>query len=200
MFAAPSGDDLTLWLKRMSAGEAEAAEHVATAVYQELHRLAGAFIRRETRHHSLQPTLLVNEAFLRLLKGQPVDWQDRNHFFTLAAKIMRRIVTDHFRGQGAQKRPSRQLQLSLEDVLVFSDDRRDEALMVDEALDELSKVDWRAGKVVELRYFGGLTIDQTADVLNVADKTVKRDWDMAKWWLKRYFGDPGSPVKPAADA
>jgi len=192
MFAAPSGDDLTLWLRRMSAGEPEAAEHAAAVVYQELHRLAGAVIHGESRYHSLQPTLLVNEAFMRLLKGQPVDWQDRNHFFTLAAKIMRRVVTDHFRGQDAQKRPSRQHQLSLEDVLIFSDDRREEALMVDTALDELSKVDARASQVVELRYFGGLTIDQTANVLNVADKTVKRDWDMARWWLKRYFGDPGS--------
>jgi len=193
MPAAPYGDDLTLWLKRMSAGEAEAAEHVAAAVYLELHRLAGFAMNRETRHHSLQPTLLVNEAFLRLLKGQPVDWQDRGHFFTLAAKIMRRIVTDHFRELDAQKRPPRQLQLSLEDAVVFSDYRREEALMVDEALDELGKVDSRAAKVVELRYFGGLTVEQTASVLNVADKTVQRDWDMAKWWLRRHFGDPGSP-------
>jgi RNA polymerase sigma-70 factor (ECF subfamily) len=184
-------DDLTQWLKRMSAGDGEAAEHVASAVYQELRRLAASVINRENRYHSLQPTLLVNEAFLTLIKGQPIEWQDRKHFFSLACRMMRRIVVDYFRNQNAQRRPPRRLQLSIEDVVVFSDDRRDEALIVDEALDKLFEVDPRAAKVVELRYFAGLTIEQTAELLGVTDRTVKRDWEMAQWWLKRYFESKG---------
>jgi len=187
MSDARAGDDLTLWLRRMGMGEQEATEHVASLVYQELHRLAAAVINRETRDHSLQPTLLVNEAFLRLMKGQPVDWQDRGHFFALMARMMRRIVVDHFRSEGAQKRPSPQLRLSLEDAVVFADDRRDEALMVDEALDDFSKVDARAAEVVELRYFGGLETGQIAEILGISDRTVKRDWQAAKWWLERHF-------------
>jgi RNA polymerase sigma factor (TIGR02999 family) len=185
-------DDLTLWLKRMSAGESEAAEHVASAVYQELRRLAAFAIGPESRHHSLQPTLLVNEAFLQLIKGQPVEWQDRSHFFNLASRMMRRIVIDYFRSQDAQKRPPRHLQFSVEDAIVFSDERRDEALIVDEALSKLTEIDARAAKVVELRYFAGFTVNETADVLGIADRTVRRDWEMAHWWLKRYFAAEGS--------
>src|SRR5579871_5810768 len=110
---APLGDDLTLWLKQMSAGDKEAGDRVASAVYQELHRLAAIQIHLRP-DNSLQPTLLVNEAFLRLLQGKPVDWQDRSHFFHLTAGMMRRIVTDYFRNRNAQKRPPRHLQLDLE--------------------------------------------------------------------------------------
>lgn len=180
-------DDLTVWLTRMSAGETQAAEHVAEVVYRELHRLASGALRRERRHNSLQPTLLVNELFLRLLKGRPVAWQDRSHFFCLAARMMRRVIVDYFRGQGAVKRPPTQLRSSIEEVMVFSVDRRDEALIVDQALDHLSEIDSRTARVVELRYFGGLTFEETAVILNVSERTVKRDWEMAQWWLKQYF-------------
>jgi RNA polymerase sigma-70 factor (ECF subfamily) len=180
-------DDLTVWLKRMSAGESQAAEHVAAVVYRELHRLASGALRRERRYHSLQPTLLVSEAFLRLLNVKPVARQDRSHFFSLAARMMRRIVIDYFRGQGANKRPPKHLQLSVDDAIVFSDDRRDEALMVDQALNRLSEIDPRSAKVVEFRYFGGLTFEETAEILAVGERTVKRDWEMAQWWLKQYF-------------
>jgi RNA polymerase sigma-70 factor (ECF subfamily) len=180
-------DDLTVWLKRMSAGEESAAEHVASVVYRELHRLASGALRRERRYHSLQPTLLVNEAFLRLLNGKPVTWQDRRHFFSLAARMMRRIIIDYFRGQSANKRPPKNLQLSVDDAVVFRDDRRDEALMVDQALNKLSEIDSRSAMVVEFRYFGGLTLEETAEILAVGERTVKRDWEMARWWLKQYF-------------
>ena len=179
--------DLTVWLRRMSAGESRASEHVGAVVYAELRRIAGLAICRENRYHSLQPSLLVSEAFLQLMKAGPVDWQDRGHFFSVAARMMRRIVIDYFRGKDAQKRPPRGLQVAVEDAIVFTDERRDEALMVDEALEQLKEVDERASSVVELRYFGGLTCDEAAAVLHVNLRTVKRDWEMAQWWLRRYF-------------
>jgi RNA polymerase sigma factor (TIGR02999 family) len=172
----------------MSAGEHDAVEHVASVVYRELHRLASYAIRREHRHHSLQPTLLVNEAFLKLIDGRQIDWRDRSHFFTLASRMMRRIVVDYFRQQGAAKRPPRQNQVLMDDVVVFNEERRDEALMIDEALQKLSAIDPRAAQVVEFRYFGGLTEVETAGVLNVSPVTVRRDWEMAEWWLKNHFG------------
>jgi RNA polymerase sigma-70 factor, ECF subfamily len=182
-----AGEDLTVWLRRMSAGESQAAERVAEVVYQELHRLATHAVRREGRYHSLQPTALVNEAFLRLLNGRGIEWQDRSHFFALAARMMRRIIIDYFRGQSAAKRPPKHLQVPMDDAVAFREDRRDEALMVDQALNQLNEIDARAASVVELRYFGGLTFEQAAEILGVRERTVKRDWEMAQWWLRRYF-------------
>jgi RNA polymerase sigma factor (TIGR02999 family) len=179
--------DLTVWLKRMSSGERQASEHVGALVYTELRRMAALAIRHENRYHSLQPSLLVSEVFMKLMKGRPIDWQDRSHFYSVAARMMRQIVVDYFRQSGAQKRPPRGLQIDARDAIVFTDERRDEALMVDEAIDMLKEVDARAASVVELRYFGGLTCDETAGVLNVNGRTVKRDWEMAQWWLRRYF-------------
>ena len=187
--------DLTVWLKRMSAGESEASEYVGALVYTELRRIAALAICRENRYHSLNPSLLVSEVFVKLMKAQPVDWQDRGHFYSVAARMMRRIVVDYFRHSGAQKRPPRGLQIDAEDAIVFTDERRDEALMVDQALDLLKEVDSRAASVVELRYFGGLTCDETASVLSVNGRTVKRDWEMAQWWLRRYF-DGARAVSP----
>lgn len=181
-------DDLTQSLKRMSAGDTGAAERVASLVYQELHRLAAVALAGAGRDHSLQPTLLVNEAFLRLLGASPVAWQDRNHFRRTAARMMRRIIVDYFRSRSASKRPPKASRIELDDNFMFSDDRCDEALMVHEALDKLAQIDARAANVVELRFFGGLTIDETAEVLGVVDKTVQRDWEMAQWWLKHHFG------------
>jgi RNA polymerase sigma factor (TIGR02999 family) len=194
------GDELTVWLNRMSAGEADATSQVASLVYEELRRLAGSAMSGERRYNSLQPTLIVNEAFLKLLKGQPVNWQDRAHFFTLAGRMMRRIVVDHFRNVSAQKRPQRAFQISMDEAIVFSDDRRDEVLIIDEALRHLSEVNARAAQVVELRYFVGLSIKEVAEALNVAPRTVRRDWEMAGWWLKQYLGGthPDLILPPAA--
>jgi RNA polymerase sigma factor (TIGR02999 family) len=194
MASGAAAKDLTVWLRRMSAGESDAAEQVASAVYAELRRLASSALRGENRQHSLQPSLLVNEAFLQLLKGQPIDWQDRNHFFSLAARMMRRIIVDYFRGARAQKRPPRDLQLPAEEGLAFSEDRREEVLMVDEALDRLRAIDARAAQVVELRYFAGLSIEETAEVLKINARTVKRDWSMARFWLARYFAESGRGI------
>ena len=145
------------------------------------------------RHHSLQPTLLVNEAFIRLIQSPDIDWQDRQHFYTLAARMMRRIIIDYFRGRDAQKRPPRSLEVPLEGAVVFDDSRREESLdVLDEALEQLNKFDPRAASVVELRYFGGMSITEIASLLNVAERTVRRDWLVAQAWLKRYFDLPAS--------
>jgi RNA polymerase sigma-70 factor, ECF subfamily len=180
---------LTLWLRRMSAGDAEAAEIVAGAVYGELKRLARNVMARENRMHSLEPTILVNEAFLRLIRGEPIEWADRKHFFVLASRMMRRIVIDYFRARQADKRPPRTMQLQIEDSMVISEERRDEALMVDQALTRLAKFDERAAQVVEMRYFGGMTLEQVGEILSVHERTVKRDWLVAQAWLRRYLSE-----------
>ncbi len=180
---------LTLWLRRMSHGDPAAIEVVADTVYAELKRLAYGLIAHENQRHSLQPTLLVNEAFLRLIRGEPIEWQDRKHFFTLAARMMRRIVIDYFRAKDAEKRPPRELQLPIEHAVLFSDERRDEALIVDQALTRLADFDARAAQVVELRYFAGLTLEQIGELLKVHERTVKRDWQVAQAWLRRYLTD-----------
>lgn len=195
MASTPPDVDLTVWLRQMSAGDSEAAERVASAVYKELRRLAASAIGPDGRFQSLQPTVLVHEAFLQLIKSRPIAWQDRGHFYSLAARMMRRIVIDHFRCRNAQKRPPRNLQVSVEDALIFDENRSDEALIVDEALVKLTEIDARAAKVVELRYFGGFTVGETARVLGVADRTVKRDWEMAQWWLKQFLTSNSAPAK-----
>ena len=171
----------------MSSGDAQAAEIVASTVYRELHRLAKAIVGRNNQVHTLQPTVLVSEAFVRLMGAKPIRWVDRRHFFSVAARMMRRIVVDYFRVRKAQKRPPMGMQMSLDDVVIFNDERRDEVLMVDEALSKLYRVDPRAAEIVELRYFGGLKVDEVAKALKLADRTVKRDWQLAQAWLKSYL-------------
>jgi RNA polymerase sigma factor (TIGR02999 family) len=181
-------DDLTIWLKRMSAGDETAANHVASVVYQEMRRQATLALSRESRNQSLQPTLLVNDAFLRLIKGRPIDWQDRSHFFNLTAKTMRRIVVDHFRQQNASKRPRPALAVPLEEAIVFDESRRDEALMIDESLEYLTEVHPRAAQVLSLWYFGGLRQVEIANLVGISDRQVKRDLREAELCLRRYFG------------
>ena len=196
MVQNPRQDDLTILLRRMSSGDAKAAEIVASTVYGELRRVAKAIAGGNNRFHSLQPTVLVNEAFVRLIGGKPIQWADRRHFFSVAARMMRRIMVDYFREKKAQKRPQVKMQMSLDHVMVFNDERRDEVLMVDEALNKLGRLDPRAAEVVELRYFGGLSNDEVAKVLKLTDRTVKRDWQLAQAWLKDYFerSQPDSPA------
>ena len=183
----PEDGDLTVWLRQMTDGDPKAAESVAEAVYGELRHMAAGRLFRERRDHSLQPTLLVNEVFLRLLRMKRVNWNDRGHFFALAARLMRRIVVDYFRERNALKRPPRALQLTLDQSIIFNEDRRDEALMVDEALERFAQLDPRAAQTVELRYFGGLSAEQTAESLGVTVRTIHRDWAAAQAWLKDWF-------------
>ena len=152
-------------------------------VYKELHRLAEAYMRRERVDHTLQPTALVHEAFIKLVQHHSIDWQSRAHFFGIAAQVMRRVLVDHARGHLRQKRGGVQRRVAMDETLVFAPEQSEELLQLDEALERLAELDPRQGKIVELRFFGGLTVEQTADLLGISPKTVKRDWSMAKAWL-----------------
>jgi RNA polymerase sigma-70 factor (ECF subfamily) len=179
----PSGEDVTILLAELTKGDKEAASKLIPMVYDELRRLAGGYMRRERGDHTLQATALVHEAYLKLVEQRSVDWQGRAHFFGIAAQVMRRILVDHARGHLREKRGSGQQAVPLDEALVFAPEQSMELVKLDEALKRLSKLDPRQGRIVELRFFGGLTVEQTADLLGISPKTVKRDWSMAKAWL-----------------
>lgn len=165
-------------------GEQGALEQLVPFVYAELHRLARAYMRREQPGHTLQTTALINEAYLRLI-GQSVSWQNRSHFFGVAARLMRQILVDHARTLKAAKRGGAQLQVSLSDAVEMVGSEASELLALDDALQSLAAIDQRKSRVIELRYFGGLTIAETAEVLNVSHTTVEEDWKIARAWLRR---------------
>jgi RNA polymerase sigma-70 factor (ECF subfamily) len=175
--------DVTRLLSALTRGDEGAASKLIPVVYDELRRLAGSYMRRERSDHTLQATALVHEAFLKLVEQRSVDWQSRAHFFGVAAQLMRRILVDHARGHLRQKRGGEQVKVSLDEVFVFAERQADEVLAVDDSLDELAKIDPRQARVVELRFFGGLNVEEAADVLGVSPKTVKREWSVAKAWL-----------------
>lgn len=182
-----STGEVTLLLKQIATGNQDAMQRLVPLVYGELHRLAAYYMRAERKDHTLQPTALVHEAYLRLVDRREADWQNKAHFFGVAAQVMRRILTDHARHHCRIKRGGvHQRKLTLDDVMLFSEGRSDDLLAVDESLERLAKFDFRQSRVVELRVFGGLTVDEVAIVLQVSPKTVKRDWTMARAWL---FGD-----------
>jgi RNA polymerase sigma factor (TIGR02999 family) len=152
-------------------------------VYAELRRLATHYLRGERGDHTLQPTALVHEAYLRLTNLQEVDWHSRSHFFATAATVMRRILVDHARAYRAKKREAFGQAISIEDAFVFSPERSAQLLALDEALNRLAKLDIRRSRIVELRFFGGLSEEETGAVLGISSRTVKRDWRFAKAWL-----------------
>ena len=175
--------DVTLLLSALTRGDEGAASKLIPAVYDELRRLAGSYMRRERVDHTLQATALVHEAYLKLVEQRSVNWQSRAHFFGVAAQLMRRILIDHARGHSRQKRGGDEQKVSLDEALIFSKQQADELLAVDDSLNQLAKIDPRQAKVVEMRFFGGLSIDEAAEVLGISPKTVKRDWSVAKAWL-----------------
>jgi len=190
--------DVTRLLLAWSDGEEAAAEPLMEAVYDELRRLARAYLLRERRDHSLPATGLVHEAYLRLVDQKRARWQNRAHFFAVASKVMRRLLVDHARARSASKRGSG-LTVSLDDVNVNVDGDADadlgrvhanqpDVLALDRALEKLAGIDARQARLVELRFFGGLTFDEAAAVLDVAAITVKRDWALARTWLFRELG------------
>jgi RNA polymerase sigma-70 factor, ECF subfamily len=179
----PGGEDVTILLAELTKGNEEAASRLIPLVYAELRRLAASYMRRERSDHTLQPTALVHEAYLKLIQQRSVDWQSRAHFFGIAAQVMRRILVDHARGHLREKRGGGQRPVPMDEALVFAPEQSAELLKLDQALERLTKLDPRQGKIVELRFFGGLTVEQTADLLGISPKTVKRDWSMAKAWL-----------------
>jgi RNA polymerase sigma-70 factor, ECF subfamily len=175
--------DVTLLLSALTRGDEGAASKLIPVVYDELRRLAGSYMRRERVDHTLQATALVHEAYLKLVEQRSVDWQSRAHFFGVAAQLMRRILIDYARGHSRQKRGGDDQKVSLDEALIFSEQQADELLAVDDSLNQLAKIDPRQAKVVEMRFFGGLSIEEAAEVLGVSPKTVKRDWSVAKAWL-----------------
>jgi RNA polymerase sigma-70 factor, ECF subfamily len=179
----PGGEDVTILLAELTKGNEGAASRLIPLVYAELRRLAASYMRRERSDHTLQPTALVHEAYLKLVQQRSVDWQSRAHFFGIAAQVMRRILVDHARGHLREKRGGGQRPVPMDEALVFAPEQSVELLKLDQALERLTKLDPRQGKIVELRFFGGLTVEQTADLLGISPKTVKRDWSMAKAWL-----------------
>src|SRR5437016_3731180 len=179
----PVSPDVTSLLRKFADGNHEAAGELIPVVYQELRRLAVRHLRHERPDHTLQPTALVHEAYIKLVAQRNADWQSRSHFFAVASKLMRRILVDYARRQLRAKRGGRQAKLSLDEVVLLSPDRPDKMLALDESLTRLEKLDARQGRIVELRYFGGLTIDEAAQILRVSATTVRREWTSAKAWL-----------------
>jgi RNA polymerase sigma-70 factor, ECF subfamily len=181
----PSSSEITDLLIEWGNGDQTALEQLVPLVERELHRLAHRYMRREQPGHALQTTALVNEAFLRLMDQKRVRWQNRAHFFGIAAQIMRRLLLNYARDQRRAKRGGGGLQISLSDVEVISTQKSLELIALDDALNQLALVDERKSKIVELRYFGGLSVEETAEVLKISAITVMRDWNMAKAWLAR---------------
>jgi RNA polymerase sigma factor (TIGR02999 family) len=176
---------VTQLLSDWSSGDQSARDQLMPLVYDELHRLAHNYMKRESPGHTLQTSALVNEAFVKLVDQRNVRWQNRAHFFGIAAQLMRRILVDHARSRQSAKRGGGSHSISFDEALVISDERSAEVVAVHEALERLSELDTRKGQIVELRFFGGLSIDETAEVLGVSPGTVMRDWTMAKAWLRR---------------
>jgi RNA polymerase sigma-70 factor, ECF subfamily len=175
--------EVTRLLANWSEGNAEAREQLMPLVYNELRRLAASYLRRERADHTLQPTALVHEAYMRLVEQKNVQWQGRSHFFAITAQLMRRILVDHARGHIADKRGGGAAKVPITEAIIMSQDRPAELLALDESLTRLAALDPQQGRVVELRIFGGLTVEETAEVLHISTATVKRDWSMAKAWL-----------------
>src|SRR5713226_3504532 len=180
---APPPKEVTQLLLAWSQGDESALERLMPLVYDELHRLAQGYMGRERAGHILQTTALVNEAYLRLIDSKSVRWQNRAHFFAVSAQVMRRILVDFARSRNFQKRSGKVQQVSLDEALVLSAERGADLVALDDALKVLAEVDPRKSKVVELRFFGGLSVDETARVLKVSADTVMRDWRLAKVWL-----------------
>jgi RNA polymerase sigma factor (TIGR02999 family) len=180
-----SKSDITQLLVAWGNGDQDAMQNLAPVIYRELHRLAARYMRRERAGHLLQTTALVNEAYIRLVDWKTVRWQNRAHFLGMAAQIMRRILVDFARTQNRDKRGGGAFQVSLYDVSDPSSCRNADVVALDQALEALASLDPRQSNVVELRFFGGLSLEETAEVLKVSIGTVRRDWSLAKAWLYR---------------
>ena len=184
----PADQDVSSLLDDWSRGDRAALDRLLPLVYRELRGVAARQLHRERNGHILQPTALVHEAYLRLVEQRDVDWQSRAHFFGVAAQVMRRILVDHARRQTARKRGDNLQRVPLEDVIDSSSTTEIPVMGLDEALTRLERVDRGLARIVELRAFGGLTIDEAAHVLKISPSTVKRDWRTAKAWLTRELG------------
>lgn len=178
-------NDVTRLLGKLQSGNEDAVAELVPLLYGELRRMAASYLSRERHNHTLQPTAVVHEAYLRLVDQKAVQWQNRQHFFGVAAQVMRRILVDYARGHKADKRGGAIPKVSLEQAIVVSRERSADLLALDEALTRLAAFDPQQARIIELRFFGGLTVTETAEVLDISPATVKRDWNMAKSWLTR---------------
>ncbi len=176
--------DVTMLLNAWSDGKQDALDELMPLVYQELRKLARSYLRAERPEHTLQPTALVNEAYLRLVDQKNVRWQNRQHFFGIAAQLMRRILVDHARRRQSEKRGGGEALIPFEEAKGVPLKARN-LVALDDALKDFANIDPRSAKIVELRQFGGLSIDETAEILEISPATVKRDWTVAKAWLRR---------------
>jgi RNA polymerase sigma-70 factor (ECF subfamily) len=182
---ADSSGEVTRLLVNWSQGDLRAREALLPLVYGELRRLAASYLRREREDHTLQPTALVHEAYLRLVEERRVNWQGRSHFFGVAATLMRRILVDHARARLSGKRGGGMPRVPLTDTVMMSRERPDELLALDQGLTRLALVDPQQGRIVELRAFAGLSVEETSQALGISPATVKRDWAVARAWLSR---------------
>ena len=182
MMATDDAQDVTQLLQAMRAGDEKATAQLLPLVYNQLHRLAKSYMRRERQDHTLQATALVNEAYLKLAHGD-VNWANREHFIGVAANVMRRVLVDYARQHRAEMRGGARRRVELEEGLALTSDNIEDVLMVDELLERLKTDRPRQARVVELRYFGGLSFDQIAPLLEVSSRSVKRDWALARIWL-----------------
>ena len=183
----PNEPDLTALLRDASEGDQTALDRLMPLVYGELRKIAASYLRQERKDHTLQPTALVHEAYLRLTHQKDVAWQNRAHFFGIAAQMMRRILVDHARKRQAAKRDASAWKVATAEVDGGAESAP-ELLALDRALEELEKIDPQQAKIVELRFFGGLTVEETAEVAGISPRTVKREWRTAKAWLRREIG------------
>lgn len=175
---------ITQLLQLAGSGDKSSESRVLELVYTELHRLASAYMRRERKDHTLQPSALVNEAYVKLIGNQQVNWQSRGHFYAAAARVMRNILIDHARTRSAERRGGAPARTELRDDMIFVEENPEQFLALDACLNRLAQIDERQSKVVELRFFGGLSVEETAAALNISEKTVKRDWAFARAWLE----------------
>ena len=183
--APPNTAEVTTLLKAWSGGDAAALDRVAAVVYRELHVMARRYMKNERPGNTLQTTALVNEVYLRLVDVKNVDWQHRAQFFAISAQMMRRILVDAARARRSHKRGGGAAKVNLDETAVLSPEPDASVVALDEALEAFSQVAPRQAKVVELRYFGGLSEEQTAEILQVSERSVRRDWQFAKAWLRR---------------
>ena len=185
----PAPSDVTGLLSAVKAGDRSAVEKLLPIVYDELRRRAASLMRREREGHTLQPTALVHEAFVQLVQQDRVDWQGRAHFFAVAAQLMRRILVDHARGRLRDKRGGGAVRISLDEGLGLSVERDADVVALDDALKSLAAVDARQAELVEMRFFGGLSVEEVAAVLGVSKRTVEAEWTVTKAWLRRELAE-----------
>jgi RNA polymerase sigma factor (TIGR02999 family) len=185
--------EITLMLKAWGEGDRAALEQLTSIVYDELHRLAHRYLRREQQGHALQTSELVNEAWLRLIDAEQVSWQNRAHFFGVSARLMRQILVDFARSRQSLKRGAEVCQVTLGEAADIVLERETDLVALDDALNALAALDPRQSQVVELRFFGGLSLEETAEVLKVSPGTVRRDWRMARAWLHRTLSHDSCP-------